>query len=158
MSYDDARNSTDRDGAEVPLDHHYRERTAQQEASDIRLTQVARRYDNMRTVLAAVALLVATSCLLIIITLLLRINDLAEETRLRGIENQQLIKSTQATLHLVEDCTNPAGECSQRGRKSTGAAIQRINQVTIASNWCSLQFGNRTYEQVQACVVKRVGQ
>lgn len=53
-------------------------------------------------------------------------------------------------VRTIEDCTNPEGECAQRGQAQTGEAVGQINTVTIAAAWCRPTVS--TYQELLGCV------
>jgi hypothetical protein len=121
-------------------------------AADIRLVQASRRLDTAKLAFSLLAILVASLSLVLIVGLLLRINDLAEQSRIRGIENARLNHQMLALAASIKDCTDPKGKCAQRGQQQTGKAVGSINDVTVAAAWCSRQTTNRTVNDLRICI------
>jgi hypothetical protein len=64
-------------------------------------------------------------------------------------------------LEAVQDCTQPGGDCFQRGQKQTAAAVGDINRVVILAAACSvgldpeMPVADRQAE-IQTCVIDRL--
>lgn len=65
-------------------------------------------------------------------------------------------KSTVASVHLIRDCTEPAGKCFKRGQKSTGKAVASINKITVYAAACADKPGNQSVTQIQSCVIRKL--
>lgn len=59
------------------------------------------------------------------------------------------IKDTQAR---VISCTDPAGECAQRGEAATGAAVASISEASIIAAACADRPRSQTVADVERCV------
>lgn len=60
----------------------------------------------------------------------------------------------------IRDCIDPQGQCYRNGDRRSGAAVKTINEsqkhiVTVAA-YCAKQPGNKTLEQIEACVNKEL--
>lgn len=75
------------------------------------------------------------------------------------------IRSTQthngSTLHAINDCTQPTGECYQRAQDQTAQAVGQIGAANILAVVCALQVPNGTplnqaLDQVTACVAAKL--
>lgn len=63
-----------------------------------------------------------------------------------------LMGATYRVLAIVEDCTNPAGECAQRGQKSTSTAVASINEISAYAAVCADRPGSQSLAEIRACI------
>lgn len=80
--------------------------------------------------------------------------SLAIQSRQRGKESQELLRT-------IQSCTQPSGECYQRGRRSTAQAVSNINRVVILAAACAsgLPSGlsvDVRQTRIQSCVISRL--
>lgn len=61
------------------------------------------------------------------------------------------------TLDKVVDCTTPKHTCYENGRRQTGAAILKIEQIIVAANYCTKDNHNLTVHDVTLCVSRIIG-
>lgn len=81
--------------------------------------------------------------------------SLAIQGKHRGKENRNL-------LNTIQDCTQPAGECYQRGQKRTAEVVTNLNagaqQAAAAATACALTLQRAgkpvTYRTVYRCIVR----
>lgn len=62
-------------------------------------------------------------------------------------------KPTVETVDLIRDCTQPRGECFQRGQRQTANAVGDINLVTIYAASCGSRHPGQP-SAVRRCVEK----
>jgi hypothetical protein len=105
------------------------------------------RYEFMKRAGILFTAVVVTVCLAILALITAQNSE-------RGKENHEL-------LTTVRDCTQPSGECYQRGQKRTASAVSDINQVIILAAACSagLPVGltvEQRQAEIQNCVIDRL--
>lgn len=66
------------------------------------------------------------------------------------------IQTTNDAASKVESCTTPGGDCFRRQKSEREENIQRINQITVVTGWCSMTQARVTarpeYEALRRCV------
>lgn len=77
----------------------------------------------------------------------------ATQIRESQVTNTRTIENTQATLDLIRDCTEPSGECYQRGQDSTADAVDNIGLLSAYAAACADQPETQTADEIQACVL-----
>lgn len=73
-------------------------------------------------------------------------------------QNSPLVKNTNRTTQILEDCTTPGGTCFKRSRAQTAEAIGSINAVNMAAIYCRDQVLPvvYTYPELVTCVAEIV--
>jgi len=114
-----------------------------------------------RPVFGAVVGVLVGMLLVAVLVLMTRTWALTDQIRESQKTNTGTLEATQKTLDAVEDCTQPTGECFQRGQKRTASAVGDINRVVILASACSVGLDTRlSVEQrqaeIQQCVIDRL--
>lgn len=86
---------------------------------------------------------------------------LTAQIRDTQVTNTRARESSDKVLTTIEDCTQPAGKCYQRGQKQTAAAVGDINRVVILASACSVGLDSRLsvaerQTAIQSCVIERL--
>jgi glutaminase len=102
-----------------------------------------------------VALLVAT-CVILVVSRIAQTAQLAAEIRGSQVTNTKTLNNSDQVLKVIQDCTQPDGECYKRGQSQTAAAVSSINKVVILAAACAGQHPGQSVVQIQNCVVKRL--
>lgn len=63
-----------------------------------------------------------------------------------------------STLDAVNDCTQPGGECYERGQRSTSKAIEYLVKVNIAVHACRLEPAIDTEAELDVCVQRELAE
>lgn len=63
-----------------------------------------------------------------------------------------LLAANWQLLELIEGCTNPAGECAQRGQKQTTTAVASINEITAYAAACADRPGPQSLAEIRLCI------
>jgi len=76
-------------------------------------------------------------------------------------QNSQRGKENRELLNTIQDCTQPTGDCYQRGQKRTASAVSDINRVIILAAACSAGLPRdlsveQRQAQIQTCVIDRL--
>lgn len=76
-----------------------------------------------------------------------------------GVERQQdsntgTLNATEDTLALIRDCTQPGGDCFERGQKRTADAVANINLAAVYAAACADRDGVQGEDEIYACVVR----
>lgn len=97
-------------------------------------TKVARAELAKRVLIVLIAIVVSVSLILVVIL---------------QTQNRRLLAE-------VEDCTNPDGQCAQRGQEQTGKAVGSINEntntISLYAAACADRPGDQTLAQIKRCV------
>ena len=56
----------------------------------------------------------------------------------------------------ILSCTQPKGECNQRGQRQTSGAIDDINKITVYAAACADRPYTQTEAQIYACVMQKL--
>jgi len=99
--------------------------------------------------------------LVAVLVLMTRTWALTDQIRESQKTNTGTLEATQKTLDAVEDCTQPTGECFQRGQKRTASAVGDINRVVILASACSVGLDQRLsveerQQLISSCVINRL--
>lgn len=76
--------------------------------------------------------------------------------RTSQVSNTATLNNTDRTLAILLDCTDPKGECYQRGQASQKAAIDDITVIAAAAAACANQPGNTTVRAVLDCTLREL--
>jgi hypothetical protein len=96
-----------------------------------------------------------------VLLLMVRTWSLTDQIRDSQKTNTGTLNASQRTLDAVEDCTQPSGECFQRGQKRTAAAVGDINRVVILAAACSVGLDQQLsvadrQDLISSCVINRL--
>lgn len=113
---------------------------------------------NRRPLLGAVAGLLIGLLVAGFLVLTIRTWSLTDDIRASQVVNANARKSSDDTLHAIQDCTQPSGECFQRGQKRTASAVGDINKVVILAAACSVGLPasltvDERQSSIQSCVI-----
>lgn len=61
-------------------------------------------------------------------------------------------EANQQLLDLIEGCTNPAGECAQRGQEQTTTAVASINEISAYAAVCADRPGSQSLAEIRLCI------
>lgn len=81
---------------------------------------------------------------------------MATTIRKDQVDNTQTIDNTALTLDILLDCTDPKGECYQRGQASQRRAIDDITIIAAAAAACANQPTNKTVRAVLDCTLREL--
>ena len=114
-----------------------------------------------RPVFGAVVGVLVGMLLVAVLVLMTRTWALTDQIRESQKTNTGTLEATQKTLDAVEDCTQPTGECFQRGQKRTASAVGDINRVVILASACSVGLDQRLsveerQQLISSCVINRL--
>lgn len=74
------------------------------------------------------------------------------------VDNTAKVDNTAEAVRLIKDCTDPSGDCYQRGQKRTAEAIVGINEgtlhVVVAALSCQAD-GITEREALARCTIER---
>lgn len=77
----------------------------------------------------------------------------ATQIREAQVTNTQTINNTDETLRLIRDCTQPEGECYQRGQDNTADVVDNIGLLSAYAAACADQPEQQSADEIQACVL-----
>jgi hypothetical protein len=75
-----------------------------------------------------------------------------------GADNTNTIRTSQRanaeTLRLIQDCTQPGGECYDRGQKQTADVVADLNRAAVYAAACADKPGVQGKDEIYACVIR----
>jgi hypothetical protein len=76
------------------------------------------------------------------------------QSRQRGADTRELIRSGNDTSDQIADCTKPGGTCYERGKQQTATALQQLlNAQIVVQNCADI---TDTEAQLRVCVSRRL--
>lgn len=121
--------------------------------SDVTSRRVEQKIDKQLSVYSKLKLLfiaLATAAFVATtVTLLMLLGEVSNNT-----------DTIQTSVDQLQSCIDPNGACYKSGDRRSGAAVKTINEtqkriVTVAA-YCAKQPGNKTLQQIEACVNKEL--
>lgn len=114
-----------------------------------------------RPILYALVAVLVGVLVVAVLALMTRTWSLTDQIRESQVQNTAARESSDRTLHAIQDCTQPTGECFKRGQTQTAKAVGDINRVVILASACSVGLDQRmTVSQrqaaIQQCVIDRL--
>lgn len=80
------------------------------------------------------------------------------QVRSTQIEGTPTGKRIVEIAEKIDSCTDPEGECTQRGQQRTASAISDINRISIIAAACADRPAQQTLEEIQGCVIAKLAE
>lgn len=66
---------------------------------------------------------------------------------------ERALASTEETLRVLLDCTDPSGGCYKRGQDSQASAIENITRISIYAAACADKPREQSTQEIQDCIL-----
>lgn len=101
-------------------------------------------------------LVVALAAVLVVAVATSTIIGAVNSQRIRDtqVTNTRTLDTADRTLDLIRDCTEPGGECFDRGQKRTADVVADLNKAAVYAAACADKRGVQGEDEIYACVVR----
>lgn len=102
-----------------------------------------------------VAGLTATLLVVVVVGVLVSASK-SSEIRETQVLNTRTLDTTERTLEVLLDCTNPEGRCYRRGVESRRGIVEDVSRVAVYAAACADRPRQQSVAQIQACILDEI--